>query len=287
MAFKKIQPEQLQMPTFFSDLGDIKLGQTATGIKMDVSRNLTGTFHITGDLYINRLPVVRSAETGSNTYVPDDGGLVINGEENWLVGTDNICINGSDNDISGNSNISLNGNEQFFGTGTLSCLGVGGMATFPNDTTGSVIFTDSLGVSTTSYGNNIFNIDFDGGTFLDGGDVVFQTNLTATTAASGLFSGDFSVLGDSYLTGYKVSTTHDVTGLLSGENFVNVGAVGSQQTVVGQKKFTTGILHAMPYWRDLYNDATTMSGQFAMSGENLIFKREDGTWTGIAMQPIP
>ena len=63
MAFKKIQPEQLQMPHLFLAIwGDIKLGQTATGIKMDVSRNLTGTFHITGDLYINRLPVVRSAE---------------------------------------------------------------------------------------------------------------------------------------------------------------------------------------------------------------------------------
>ena len=122
---------------------------------------------------------------------------------------------------------------------------------------------------------------------MNGGQIVAQTPLRATTAASGLFSGDFSVLGDSYLTGYNVSTIHDVTGILSGENFVNVGEAGSIQNVVGQKRFQTGILHTMPYYSGIHSDVTIMSGQLAMSGEHLMFKREDGHWTGIAMQIIP
>ena len=41
MAFNKIQPEQIQMPTFFSDSGDLNITQTDTGVQINVSKNLT------------------------------------------------------------------------------------------------------------------------------------------------------------------------------------------------------------------------------------------------------
>ena len=222
MSFKKIQPEQLQMPTFFSDLGDIALNVTETGVGLNLSRGLTGEYSITGGLIINKRHVVRSADTGMNDFDPDNGGLVLNGAGNSVYDGNNVVINGTTNDVSGDWNISLNGNQQLFGANTNSCLGVGGMTFFDDATTGAVILKDQLGYSKTSYGNHALNIVFDGGTFLDGGDVVFETNLTATTAASGLFSGDFSVLGEMYLTGKKVATRHDVTGMLSG-HFVEGG----------------------------------------------------------------
>ena len=287
MPFNKIQPEQLQMPTFFSEEGDIALNVTETGVGLNISRGLTGTFSVTGGLLVDGRHTFRSADTGLNSFDPSSGSLVINGSANTLADFDAVCINGLANDISGTSNISLIGNQQQFGTGTVANLGVGAMAFFPDDTTGSVIFTDGLGNSVTSLGNNCLNIDFDGGIYLNGGQIVAQTPLRATTAASGLFSGNFSVLGKSYLTGYNVATIHDVTGILSGESFVNVGAAGSIQNIVGQKRFETGILHTMPYYSGIHNDATIMSGQLAMSGEHLMFKREDGHWTGIAMQVIP
>ncbi len=287
MPFNKIQPEQLQMPTFFSDLGDIALNVTETGVGLNLSRGLTGNFNFTGQLLVDGRHTVRSADTGLNAFDPASGSLVINGTDNTLGDFDGVCINGLSNDISGTMNISLNGNQQQFGSGTQGNFGVGAMAYFLDETTGSVVLTDGLSNSVTSIGNHCMNVDFDGGIYLNGGQIVAQTPLRATTAASGLFSGDFSVLGDSYLTGYNVSTIHDLTGILTGENFVNVGEAGSIQNVVGQKRFETGILHTMPYYREIYNDVTIMSGQLAMSGEHLMFKREDGHWTGIAMQVIP
>ena len=97
MPFNKIQPEQLQMPTFFSDLGDIALNVTETGVGLNVSRGLTGNFNITGELLVDDRHVFRSASTGVNSFTPASGGLVINGSSNDLADYDGVCINGLGN----------------------------------------------------------------------------------------------------------------------------------------------------------------------------------------------
>ena len=45
MAFNKIQPEQLQLPTFYSDSGDISISQGTTGVQLNLSRILEGSFY--------------------------------------------------------------------------------------------------------------------------------------------------------------------------------------------------------------------------------------------------
>ena len=46
MAFNKIQPEQIQLATFFSSSGDISISQTDTGVGLNLSRDIVGDFAI-------------------------------------------------------------------------------------------------------------------------------------------------------------------------------------------------------------------------------------------------
>ena len=61
MAFNKIQPEQIQLATFFSSSGDIDVNQTDTGVRLNLSREITGDFALTGNssnpFLINKRPV--------------------------------------------------------------------------------------------------------------------------------------------------------------------------------------------------------------------------------------
>ena len=49
MAFNKIQPEQIQLATFFSNSGDIAINQTDTGVRLNLSRGITGNFNFSGE----------------------------------------------------------------------------------------------------------------------------------------------------------------------------------------------------------------------------------------------
>ena len=72
MAFNKIQPEQIQLATFFSNSGDIHINQTDTGVKLNLSRLITGNFGFTGDaarpFKINSRQVLFAAEENSSNY---------------------------------------------------------------------------------------------------------------------------------------------------------------------------------------------------------------------------
>ena len=287
MAFNKIQPEQCRPRITDSPSGDIKIYSTDTGLSLDLSRGLTGDFAFTGSLTLNKRPVFPLADE-TNIFDTSRESFVINGSSNIVRGDETFVLNSSAVASSGTQNIAFNSDAGAFETGTLSCLGIGSMFVFPESTTGSVILTDSQDSLYYSEGNDVLSIDFEGGTYLGGGNFVVTSDLMVSSTASGLLSGDFSVLGDSYLTGYNVSTIHDITGILSGENFVNVGEVGSEQTIIGQKKFTTGLHFQLPYARDIFNlpAADVQTGQLAMSGDQLLFKTENGEWTGVALTGI-
>ena len=69
MAFNKIQPEQIQLHTFFSDSGDLRFTQTNTGVKVNLSRNITGDFNFTGQFKTNGKSVFGLANTGNNIMI--------------------------------------------------------------------------------------------------------------------------------------------------------------------------------------------------------------------------
>ena len=121
MAFNKIQPEQLQLPTFYSDSGDISISQGTTGVQLNLSRILEGSFYFTGDLQLNKCPVLAGGVTGSNTYKPSSGNFVINGVSNTITGSNNTIINSTNTTISGIDNVSVNGFSQDFGSGVEDC----------------------------------------------------------------------------------------------------------------------------------------------------------------------
>ena len=280
MAFNKIQPEQLQLPTFYSDSGDILISQGNTGVEMNLSRSLTGVFNFTGDLQLNKTPVLAGGETGTNTYVPSSGNFVINGNTNTVTGQNNTIINSINTTISGNDNVSVNGYAQEFGSGVEDCtILAGSLSNFNSNTTGSVILTDtSASLAVTSRGNQTLNIGFVSGTYFEGGNTNFLTSFNVASSASGLFSGGLNSLTTAFVTGSEVATQSVVT--------------GQDLTVTGQRRFVgdSGTLFKLPNFTGLGTvDALgagipIYSGQIATSGSNA-YIYADG-WKKITLSSI-
>ena len=206
MPFNKIQPEQIQLATFFSSSGDIAISQTDTGVGLNLSRNLVGDFTITGDspdpLVINKRAVFTMPLTGTNTVEnPRSGTFVFNGADNVVSGTRNIVINGDNDSFSGNSvdNVSVNGSNQIFGSGVDGCTALAGNGASFSSTTGAVIISDGLAAATTAFSNHSLNIDFASGTFIEGGTTNFLSSYHVNSASSGLHSGNLKVLGDTFM----------------------------------------------------------------------------------------
>tara|TARA_R110000824_G_scaffold20482_4_gene77095 strand:+ start:5760 stop:6512 length:753 start_codon:yes stop_codon:yes gene_type:complete len=206
MPFNKIQPEQIQLATFFSSSGDIAISQTDTGVGLNLSRNLVGDFTITGDspdpLVINKRAVFTMPLTGTNTVEnPRSGTFVFNGADNVVSGTRNIVINGDNDSFSGNSvdNVSVNGSNQIFGSGVDGCTALAGNGASFSSTTGAVIISDGLAAATTAFSNHSLNIDFASGTFIEGGTTNFLSSYHVNSVSSGLHSGSLKVLGNTFL----------------------------------------------------------------------------------------
>ena len=255
MAYNKIQPEQLQMPTFFSNLGDIVVRQQDTGIVLDLSRGQTGEYRFTGSLTLNTGPVFALADTSTNDYNPSPSGtFVFNGASNIMTScTDSIILNSSLTTMEGTQNASLNGQSQAFGTLSQNCTAIGNNATFSDNTTGSIILTDNTASSPISRGSDSLNLQFSGGAWIEvENSYHLSSNLWLDENSSGMFSGGASFFGDVFLTGFAVATKHDVTGMLSGHFVESCG-----QSMLWQ------------------------------SGDQLVFRNADGVYTGITTQVIP
>ena len=286
MAFNKIQPEQREPRLTHSPSGDIKIYSTDTGLSLDLSRGLTGDFNFSGGLTLNEQPVFPLAKKSSNTYDVSSGAFVINNSLNTVIADNALVANCNGISMSGVSHIAFNGTSLNFAPLSVSCMSVGNAVNFPDATTGTVVLTDSKGATTTALRNDYLDINFEGGTLFQGGPNILGSNLAVDSSYSGLFSGNLSILGQGYATGFPLATMHDVTGLLTGENFVNIGVAGSRQNIIGEKEFDTGIRFTLPFARDIFSDATVHSGQLAMSGDQLLFKTENGHWTGVALTGI-
>ena len=264
MAFNKIQPEQLQLPTFYSDSGDISISQGTTGVQLNLSRILEGSFYFTGDLQLNKCPVLAGGVTGSNTYKPSSGNFVINGVSNTITGSNNTIINSTNTTISGIDNVSVNGFSQDFGSGVEDCTVLAGSLTnFNQGVSGSVIISDtSPSLAVTSKGEHTLNIGFISGTYFEGGTTNFLSSFNVASSASGLFSGGLNSLTTAFVTGAEVATQSVVT--------------GQDLTVTGQRRFVddSGTLFKLPNFTGLgVVDALgagipIYSGQIATSGSN-------------------
>lgn len=278
MAFNKIQPEQIQLHTFFSDSGDLNITQTNTGVKINVSRNLTGDFSFTGDLTNNGKSIASFAQKTDNIYNTNSGNFLFLGSNteigDGLNAYNNFAISCNDSSISGINNAVFRADSVEFRTGSQEnvCLAGHGI-TFTDTATGSVVLKDNLTTnSITVSQQDALYAKFSSGHFFQGGDTYFQQSLSVD--GTGIFSGQLDVLSDA---------------VLSGSTIVNEEMLNGPHTVTGIVRYQTGF--ALPKW--LGNSmgssdgspAVEATGALAISGSTLcVFI--GGSWAGIGLTSI-
>lgn len=278
MAFNKIQPEQIQLHTFFSDSGDLNITQTNTGVKINVSRNLTGDFSFTGNLTNNGKSIASFAQKTDNIYNTNSGNFLFLGSNteigDGLNAYNNFAISCNDSSISGINNAVFRADSVEFRTGSQEnvCLAGHGI-TFTDTATGSVVLKDNLTTnSITVSQQDALYAKFSSGHFFQGGDTYFQQSLSVD--GTGIFSGQLDVLSDA---------------VLSGSTIVNEEMLNGPHTVTGIVRYQTGF--ALPKW--LGNSmgssdgspAVEATGALAISGSTLcVFI--GGSWAGIGLTSI-
>ena len=289
MSFNKIQPEQIQMPIFFSDSGDLNLSQTDTGIKLNLSKNLTGNFSFSGDLLTDGKPVFGVANTGNNFFLSKNDTVLFQGSNTQIRGTGNMAFKASASQISGRNNVALNvrsatflGNAGGVAENNTALHGRG--IVFGNSISGSVVMKDYTTSSQSATNSHALYSNFSNGHFFDGGPVFLEKSIS--TKASGVISGGLEVLGSGFLTGQEITTKHYLTGYASG-NYTNLfgdQTIAGEKTITSTMRFTTGF--AIPLWSGSASQAGTSAapatGALAISGSTLcVFI--GGSWAGIAI----
>jgi len=262
MAFNKIQPEQIQLATFFSDSGDIRIGQLDTGVKLNISRGLTGDFAFTGQLLTNGKSVFGLANTGNNNFNVDSGNLLFQGTDTDLADGPNdgfnVAIIANNSEVSGKNNLIINGYNADFQTGTQQNTAIGKNITFTQTATGCVAIKDTKSASSLTVSEpNTMHLQFDSGFFFEDGDVNVAANLKSDN--SGVFSGNLEVLGSSFIRG--------------------------NSTFTDTARFETGF--AIPLWSGNSSIAGTAAapatGALAISGTTLLVYVGASQWGGIAI----
>ncbi len=200
MAFTKIQPQQLQLPTFTSPSGDLSFSDLSTGIEINLSRNISGPINI-NDLTVDSSEVLKlpSSSSVSSTSV------VLAGPNNTVGGTYNVVINGSSNsEISGSYNVLVNGTQVDFGASGQNNTIIGGDGvSFADQVTGAVILADYLS-SVNNNTNHSLLISFNSGVTFQNGDVTFEDPVTMGQSkflGSVDMHDDLSVTGNLGVTG--------------------------------------------------------------------------------------
>ena len=218
MAFNKIQPEQREPRITFCSSGDILVNSTDTGLSLEISRNLTGNFDVSGKITVDGDPILKLPSTGDgvNVYKPESGTLVLNGVNNDISGTDNIIINGFGNIIQGTGQVSINGFAQTIETGTSHCTTLGRGSWIPSETTGAVVFTDSTSPIVYSKGSDSCVLDFNQGVHLTNGTYCYN-DINIHADGSGIFSGNlennksFFLLSEKFIFNIPISGFFDFT----------------------------------------------------------------------------
>ena len=238
MAFNKIQPEQVQQPTFFSDSGDFNISQTDTGVRLNLSKGLTGEFAFSGSLLTNGRSVFGLADTGDNFFITDNKCMLFNGANTQIRGTGNSAFLANGCQVSGLNNVALNVNATSFigssvGVAAENTAIHGRNINFGYGITGSAVMKDFSSTSQTANRNHSLYVNFQSGHFFEGGQSTFAKSVSL--AQSGIISGGFEVMGSGFLTGQEITTKHYLTGYASG-NYVNLY---QNQTIGGEKTITT------------------------------------------------
>ena len=160
MAFTKIQPQQLQLPTFLSPSGDLAFVDNTTGLNVTLNRDLTGDFTINGSLLIDSQELVTSNASNSS----DDTGKALGGTLNTATGL-NVVVNGSAVKAnSGDFNTVLNGKNSDFGqSGDFNTIVCGRGISFSDKITGSTVIADQATTAQNITKNNSLLISFDSG----------------------------------------------------------------------------------------------------------------------------
>ena len=236
MAFTKIQPQQLQLPTFLSNSGDITFTDNVTGVDANISRSLDGDFEINGTLTISSNEVI----TTSNTNTTSSSNIILGGTNNSITGTNNVLLNGTANtSFSGNYNVLINGSLNDFGaSGQNNTILAGRQCSFDDQITGSVILADHKTTETNDKNHSLL-VSFDSGiefksassgiVFSD--DVIFNDLVSINDSVTFEDEADFnsnitvdgtSTFGDSVTINSSLDTTGnstfgvvDITGNLS------------------------------------------------------------------------
>ena len=272
MAFNKIQPEQIQLHTFFSDSGDLNIVQSNTGVQMNLSRNLTGDFSFTGDLSNNGRRVAQLASTENNIFDPDKGNFLFLGS-NTDIGDgandyDNFAISCNNSSISGINNAVFRANAITFNTGSQEnvCLAGHGI-TFSSTATGNTVLKDDLtSTSLTVTTQHSFHAQFASGYFFNGGDVNIDNSIIVED--SGIFKGTLEVLSDA---------------ILSGSTIVNEELLNGERTITGTQVYETGF--QIPKWLGATSvagsAAAPATGALAILGSTLYVYKGLGAWGGI------
>ncbi len=272
MAFNKIQPEQIQMPTFFSDSGDLNISQVSdTGVQINVSRGLTGDFSFSGQLLTDGREVFGMPNNiDSNAFDSKSGNLLFKGI-NTEIGADansngNLALYSINGDISGLRNVVVRGSNTTFNTGSQdNTVLAGNTITFAKEATGCVAIKDSLSTPALVVTNdNTLNIQFQSGTYINGGNTYIGESLSVQE--TGTISGSLECLGASLFSGVS-----------------EFGGSSTQSTTFhNTARFKTGF--ALPLWSGHGSQAGTTAqpatGALAISGSKLcVFV--GGSWGGI------
>lgn len=261
--FYKIQPKQIQLHDFSSPSGDLRFETGSDYVYVNLSRNLTGNFNVSGQISVNnvRIPVMDASNsvTGSNSFV-------FGGISNSISGVRNVAVNSRDCSILGTGNLALNSYLSNFPSSSSNNTLIGGQAvTFANNTTGAVVLKDYTASSLTSNGSNSLTASFTGGCFIENGSLSIKNgDLNVSQLNSGLFSGNAHVLGELYENGDRLvnKTEFDVyTGnysyLIDSINNQLNGLNSNINTTGAYSVSTSGLLNTKIQQTGLYSVVTS------------------------------
>lgn len=205
MAFTKIQPQQLQLPTFTSPSGDLSFTDLSTGVQINLDRTITGPMVIT-EL---RTSAERTILTVADNNSFSESSICIAGLNNVVSGDNNVLLNGrSTTEFSGVFNTLVNGESVNFGaSGQKNTILGGNGVSFGDQVTGSVILADhETAISNNT--NHSLVVAFGSGVTFQNGDVQFNgdnanfsSHLSVDANHSGILSGNVHVGGTLDVTG--------------------------------------------------------------------------------------
>ena len=169
---------------------------------------------------------------------------------------DNLALYSTNGDISGIRNVIVRGTDITFNTGSKdNVLLAGNGVTFSKEATGSVAIKDNISTTAMTVTNdNTLNIQFNSGTYFNGGNVYVGNSISVQS--TGTFSGSLRCVGTSFFSGVS-----------------EFGGSSAQSTSFhNTARFKTGF--AIPIWSGNGSQAGTSAapatGALAISGNKLL-----------------